>query len=213
MGENVRFVHLSDTHGSQIDVPDGDVLIHTGDISRGRGTFEDCHAFEAWMQTLPHKTKILVPGNHDKMCQHYPEESRKLMPSVQLLVDEGIVINGITIWGTPWSVQFLDWAFMLADKMLGEIYKEIWSTTDILASHGPAYQRLDYLDPNWKVKNMNVGSVSLAKAIDEIKPEYVLCGHIHYSYGRMKQDGVTYLNSAIMNEDYKPVNAPQVFDL
>ena len=57
-----RIVCISDTH-SQTDnedfpsIPDGDILIHSGDFSN-HGTHEDIEKFNAWLGTLPHQHKI-----------------------------------------------------------------------------------------------------------------------------------------------------------
>ena len=62
----LRFVCLSDTHmqHAKINVPEGDVLIHTGDFTN-HGTYAQTLAFIEWFAALPHRIKICVPGNHD----------------------------------------------------------------------------------------------------------------------------------------------------
>ena len=209
----MRVIHLSDTHGSKVAVPDGDILIHTGDFSVGRGTTKDCIRFDQWMSELPHKHKILVPGNHDGYCQQEPEDAQGLLEHVEMLIDRAIIIDGIMIYGSPWSVKFLDWAFMLDEIQLYWKYKFIPVGTRILATHGPAYQCLDYLGVEWKCDDMHAGSKSLRSVIEKLGIEYVLCGHIHNGYGEMADGMTTYLNSAIMNDDYIVTNKPQVFDI
>ena len=62
----LRFVCLSDTHmrHASIRVPDGDVLVHTGDFTN-HGTLKQTLEFADWFASQPHKVKICVPGNHD----------------------------------------------------------------------------------------------------------------------------------------------------
>lgn len=74
-GEDViRIVCISDTHSYQrrnnvrIEVPSGDVLIHAGDFS-STGRLEECQAFREWMDSFPHKQKIVIAGNHDITMQ------------------------------------------------------------------------------------------------------------------------------------------------
>ncbi|KAF8146418.1 Metallo-dependent phosphatase-like protein [Mycena galopus ATCC 62051] len=59
-----RFVLISDTHGRTFPVPDGDVLLHSGDLTRS-GTLNDLRNIMAWLDTLPHPIKIIIGGNRD----------------------------------------------------------------------------------------------------------------------------------------------------
>ncbi|KAF7338730.1 Metallophos domain-containing protein [Mycena sanguinolenta] len=59
-----RFVLLSDTHAGIFPVPDGDVLLHSGDLTR-RGTFRDLSRTMEWLYALPHPVKIIIAGNRD----------------------------------------------------------------------------------------------------------------------------------------------------
>lgn len=59
-----RLVALSDTHTHKIDVPSGDVLIHAGDLTN-TGSVAELNKALMWLGSLPHRRKIVVPGNHD----------------------------------------------------------------------------------------------------------------------------------------------------
>lgn len=54
------------------DVPDGDLVIHAGDFTLFNGSTFDIWDFNAWLGWLPHKRKVLIPGNHDSGFV-YPE--------------------------------------------------------------------------------------------------------------------------------------------
>ena len=56
----MRLVAISDTHGfhRQIDVPDGDILVHCGDSELR--DLRDIYLFNYWLGSLPHKHKILI---------------------------------------------------------------------------------------------------------------------------------------------------------
>ena len=60
----VRFVCVSDTHGRHAEqpLPDGDVLVHSGDFSsfHGNCTAETIKEFDDWLGRQPHKHKIVV---------------------------------------------------------------------------------------------------------------------------------------------------------
>jgi hypothetical protein len=53
----VAIIYISDTHNNQISVPDGDILIHAGDLTQS-GSFKGLRA-------QPHPTEIDIPGNHE----------------------------------------------------------------------------------------------------------------------------------------------------
>lgn len=55
--EWTRFVCISDTHSVTFDVPDGDVLLHSGDLTN-TGTVEDFKKTMGWLYSLPHKIKM-----------------------------------------------------------------------------------------------------------------------------------------------------------
>lgn len=56
-GEWTRFVCISDTHARTFDVPDGDVLLHGGDLTN-LGTEADFQKTIDWLCGLPHKIKM-----------------------------------------------------------------------------------------------------------------------------------------------------------
>lgn len=61
----IRVVCLSDTHDSIVSpVPDGDLLIHAGDLTTD-GTAADIQRQLDWLDSLPHRHKVVVAGNHD----------------------------------------------------------------------------------------------------------------------------------------------------
>jgi len=52
-----RFVCISDTHTHRFDVPDGDVLLHGGDLTHTGKVVEFKKTME-WLYGLPHKLKM-----------------------------------------------------------------------------------------------------------------------------------------------------------
>jgi predicted phosphohydrolase len=54
-----RFVCLSDTHAHTFDVPDGDVLLHAGDLTN-LGAVSEFEKTMEWLYALPHGVKMLV---------------------------------------------------------------------------------------------------------------------------------------------------------
>lgn len=61
----IRVVCLSDTHTLKWpDVPDGDLLIHAGDLAND-GSVREIQAAVDWLRSLPHPHKVVIGGNHD----------------------------------------------------------------------------------------------------------------------------------------------------
>ncbi|OKL61663.1 hypothetical protein UA08_02194 [Talaromyces atroroseus] len=61
----IRVVCISDTHTLEWkDVPEGDLLIHAGDLSND-GSVREIQAAVNWLKTLPHAHKVVIAGNHD----------------------------------------------------------------------------------------------------------------------------------------------------
>jgi hypothetical protein len=58
-GQWTRFVCISDTHTKTFDVPEGDVLLHSGDLTN-TGTEKQMKTTMEWICGLPHKVKVYV---------------------------------------------------------------------------------------------------------------------------------------------------------
>ncbi|KAH8106900.1 Metallo-dependent phosphatase [Cristinia sonorae] len=59
-----RFVCISDTHSRRFNVPPGDVLLHSGDLSSW-GELPQLRKTIDWLKGLPHPAKVIIAGNHD----------------------------------------------------------------------------------------------------------------------------------------------------
>jgi Icc-related predicted phosphoesterase len=199
-----RIVLLSDTHNCN-----GDILIHAGDATN-HGSLAEIAAFNLWFNALPHKHKIFVAGNHDRLFEERPEIAQNLLhSSIVYLQDAAVEIEGLKIYGSPWQPWFFDWAFNLPrGAALAEKWALIPADTDILITHGPPWGILDKNPSEY-----NCGCEELIKFVETIKPKLHVFGHIHHSYGRLEKDGVTYINASNCDESYEPTNAPLVFDI
>jgi Icc-related predicted phosphoesterase len=207
----MRVVFISDTHNkhNSFVLPQGDLLIHAGDVS-GRGTQKEIEDFLHWFSFQPHQYKVFIAGNHDFFIQQNPQKFREILPSnVIYLQDEMVEIEGRKIYGSPWTPKFMNWAFMKnKGAEISSCWKLIPNEIDVLITHGPAYGMRDELHTGEAV-----GCQDLANELDRIKPSYFLFGHIHEAYGTMVKDGITFINGAVLNEKYQMTNAPTVFDL
>ena len=206
-----RIVCLSDTHNCthEIEVPDGDILIHAGDATI-RGTVDEVAAFNRWFKRLPHKYKIFVAGNHDWLFELDNEQARSLLdPTIIYLQDSSVEIDGVSIYGSPWQPRFFDWAFNLdRGEQMAEKWAMIPDEIDILITHGPPHGILDRT-PNGDY----AGCEELNKRIEQVRPAVHVFGHIHLGYGTLQRDGTRFVNACICDEEYAPSNAPIVVDM
>jgi Icc-related predicted phosphoesterase len=197
----MKIVAVSDTHGrhEQVEVPNGDVLVHAGDFC-GYGTLDEVAAFNDYLGTLPHAHKIVVAGNHDWPFERDPEQAQKLLTNASYLQDSSTVIDGVMFYGSPWTPEFFSWAFMLPrGKALADKWSQIPDNTDVLITHGPAMGILDRT-PAGEL----AGCEDLAQAVGRrIRPQLHIFGHIHAGYGLVNRHGTAYINACCCDEQYQ----------
>jgi Icc-related predicted phosphoesterase len=208
----MKIVCISDTHlQHDFEVPDGDMLIHSGDAT-WTGKEKEVIEFSKWFGSFPHKHKIFVAGNHDWGFELDREYYTNLLPKdVFYLQDTGRGIEGIRVWGSPWTPEFMNWAF---NKKRGQSIASKWKlipdNIDILITHGPPYGILDdamYSGP--------VGCKDLLNAVHRVKPMYHIFGHVHEGYGVKYSTHcrTVFVNASICNQYYVPINKPIVIDI
>lgn len=224
----LKIVAISDTHnrhrelkelkrlnldGDLVNDASGDIIFHTGDATN-EGGLSEVESFLEWFGSLDFKHKVFVPGNHDWLFERNPQLGRELCEKhgVTLLMHESVEIEGVKIFGSPWTPRFFDWAFNACRTLteatstgrpwLFDLWEQIPADTNILLTHGPAYGILD-ATPRGEL----VGCEWLLNKIREIKPDIHICGHIHL-YGNHQRhfEGTSYYNAATCDERYRPNN-------
>jgi len=217
----VKIVCISDTHTyDNFTVPDGDILLHAGDISF-RGTFPEMNRAMRWLGSLPHKHKVFVCGNHDWLGETDPALMEALAKEngVIYLNDSGIELEGLKIWGSPVQPEFCNWAF---NRKRGEEIARHWAKipddTNVLVTHGPPF---DILDKVWDRPYNSItgpdplGCEELRKRVDQLLAlKLHVMGHIHDSNGIYTDpSGKIFVNAAICNEEYKPIQPVHLIEL
>jgi len=233
---DISITAISDTHG-QVALPDllkdheSDILIHCGDFTSGitnrfrKSTIHDSH-MESWHRFLSElsavkdqfRAMIVVPGNHDQICELMPKacQSQMLHIGGHLLIncDANISIKKpnvvgrqyrLRFWGIPHTLPFGSWFFQGYE--MATITNEIHSTTEVIVSHGPPYSILDTVESvqpeNIQPKDY-LGSRDLyakCQLLPDLKA--VFFGHIHSSHGKKQVDAVDYFNCSILDEQYE----------
>jgi len=233
---DLKFVCISDTHSKTDDLilPEGDVLIHSGDFSNYGG--KDClQKFKEFFDKQKFQYKIIVAGNHDwtlsnlererneKTWKRYLkggipsiEEAKSFLKDFIYLEDSGTDICGLKIWGSPMSIWFAglkDWGFTVKEEDICKYWDLIPENTDILITHSPPG---GILDTEKEDPNFGWGSPNLLKQIEErIDPSIHVFGHVHDPNGFKFDDvkNIAYVNAAICDNNYDPINKFKVFTI
>lgn len=212
----MRLVCISDTHGDHagLVLPEGDILIHAGDIS-AHGQRAETLGFMKWLGTRGFAKTVCIAGNHDTFMEQEPMLTQQFADDhgVELLNDSGLEWKGLRFWGSPITPRFYNWSFM---RDPGEPIQAHWrlipENTDVLITHGPPYGIMDQVfRPNGQGEH--TGCPDLLTRVRRVTPKAHIFGHIHEGHGLVKQDGVTFYNVSTMNEHYKLAHDPVVIDL
>eukprot|EP01063_Lacrimia_lanifica_P039136 TRINITY_DN851_c1_g2_i1.p1 TRINITY_DN851_c1_g2~~TRINITY_DN851_c1_g2_i1.p1 ORF type:complete len:349 (+),score=107.76 TRINITY_DN851_c1_g2_i1:52-1047(+) len=232
---SLRFVCVSDTHGlhRRVDVPDGDVLIHAGDFTN-TGEREQVEDFVAWLAGLPHKTKVVVAGNHDVTmdvgyyrdrgaARFHPNGAYDADAVRRVLVDAQHLTylenaacevalpcgRAVRVWGSPYQPEFCDWAFQLAPgPATAANAAAIPSATDILVTHSPPCGQGDG-SPEKRAGCPDI----MREVAARVRPAVHVFGHIHSGYGVTRAGATAFVNASTCTSQYAPTNDAIVFDL
>ena len=204
---------ISDTHNlhKRFVLPQADAIIHCGDMTP-LGRVHELTNFFKWFSSLnQYKYRICIAGNHDFLFETNSYLAKSLVPSnVFYLEDNGIELDGLYFYGTPVSKPFYDWAFNRPEELLKQYWAMIPDNTDVLITHTPPYQILDYVP----FKNTNEGSATLrTEVLERIKPKIHCFGHLHESHGITEIDGIKFINAALLNDNYLPTYEPIVVEI
>ncbi|KAL9055084.1 MAG: hypothetical protein Q9162_003754 [Coniocarpon cinnabarinum] len=183
----VRIVCISDTHTLTKSIPDGDLLIHAGDLCNV-GNPAELNAQIAWLDSLPHRHKVVIAGNHDAFLDarsrrtlSKPDQGggidwrgvHYLQHSATTLVFPGRTLK---IYGAP-QVPALGGSEHAFQYARGQ---DAWTETvpsdaDIVVTHTPPKFHRDL--------QVGHGCEWLLKEIERVRPKLHVCAHIHDDRG------------------------------
>ena len=198
----MKVVCTGDTHGlhENLNIPDGDLFIHVGDISDS-GRLEDYLSFNRMLSTLSHKNKIILSGNHDLLFELKTNSLTDVLSNGIYLKHGLIEIDSLKIWGSSWQPE-----------LFGRSWLEIPDHIDVLITHIPPFGVLDNIHGG-----KNLGSKSLLKIIHTLNPKFVVFGHVHESYGIEKRtyngQETCFINCSAVVGFQKKLNPPIVFNI
>jgi predicted phosphohydrolase len=204
----MRIVLISDTHGlhRQLDVPGGDMLIHAGDFTLNSKPPSVVSDFNGWLGSLPHRHKIVIPGNHEFVLEE--PRNRGAITNAVLLLDSGVEIEGLKVWGSPVTPLY-GGAFGMSRP---EDRKKLWASIpdglDILVTHTPPFAILDHSLPS----GPREGCPYLFAEVFRARPRLHVFGHIHAGYGTLRTDRTLFVNASLLGDDGSLSRKPFVVD-
>lgn len=214
--KRMKLIVTSDIHGHLPHIKPCDLFIVGGDIfpkemdrdavQQEKWYFDVC---QPWIDTLPCRYVILVPGNHDYYFEKlYNERHLQNLASQKLkvLCNNSIKIEGLSIYGTPNTLPPKhNFAFCQESDDLRETFARIPQQLDILIAHAAPYEIGGLAGVE---DGLDVGSPELTEALKTKKIRYVFCGHIHQgNHKKVKWNGMQLYNVARCN-NFKEVCFP-----
>ena len=188
----IRVICISDTHCKKRAIPNGDLLIHAGDLSNA-GTVTEIQEQIDWLKSLPHSQKIVIAGNHDSFFDPKSRKQEDQDKDTDKVLDWGDIHylerSSVTlafpehghrrlhVYGAPQIPLFGGSSFAFQ-------YPRDWDTwsntipleTDILVTHTPPKYHLDL--------PVALGCKILGQNIWKVRPILHVFGHVHSGYGR-----------------------------
>lgn len=183
----IRIVCLSDTHDQVVsDVPEGDLLIHCGDLTNA-GTARDISRAIDWLASLPHRHKVVIAGNHDswfdvrsRTAGDKKDGARVDFKGLHFLQDSSATLDfrdgrALTLYGAADLPVCggADFAFQY------EPNRHPWARripveTDVLVTHTP---------PRFH-RDLDLGCPGLLEEVWRVRPKLHVFGHVHCGRGR-----------------------------
>lgn len=225
-----RIVAVSDTHGCHDKllpcIPDGDIFIHAGDFiyydDESTKNFESaCRQIDDFFGKLRHKRKFLIFGNHDPFTHLPVEVIRSNLKNVEYLQDELVEVDGLRIYGSPWTRrrdQSLAQSFTKPAEEMKDIWKQVPKNLDILVTHGPPFSLQDgepirgqFCDKGCR-DHSHLGCYSLREhVLKKLKVKVHIYGHNHRGKGilRIPSSDTVFVNAAIDRNMY---GSPVIID-
>jgi Icc-related predicted phosphoesterase len=205
---SLRLVLLSDTHQlhREVEVPDGDILIHAGDFTMFSKSMNAIVDFNQWLGELPHRFKVFVPGNHEFFLEADPSR-RSLLDNATTLINEEIEIHGLRIWGSPVTPLYGGAFGMSSAADRKKRCAQIPTSTDVLVTHGPPHSILDIEGDS----GLHSGCRELLNAVMRVRPKLHVFGHVHGAYGIFQTEHTTFVNAALLGIHGGLEKSPLVF--
>ena len=218
--DSIRVVCISDTHTNKLALPDGDLLIHAGDLTN-EGTVAEIQAQIDWLASARHRHVVVIAGNHDsyfdpRSRRPIDYEKKLNFKNIHYLQHSEVVLEfphqgrSLRLYGAPQipACGGDEHAFQY------ERGQDAWSGTipsdvDILITHTPPKWHLDL--------PIGMGCEHLLREVWAVRPRLHVFGHVHAGRGRdtvFWNDGQSAYERVAAKEGWKCLFSPYTwFDI
>lgn len=205
----MQITAISDTHGQhsrlELETLACDLFIHCGDITRN-GQVREVEYFDRWLGRIDCDHAIVIGGNHDAALAQNPNVS---LDNGFYLEDDTVTIDGLVVYGSPYTPNFKDWCFQKPRDELWEHWKQIPDDTDILITHGPPHGFGDTAVEHGD----HVGDKALKARVETVQPRLHLFGHVHEGHSQGTIGDTTAANVSVLGPDYRLQHTPSTFNI
>jgi len=217
---------ISDTHQKheQLTLPESDILIHSGDFTN-KGNYFAIRDFLSWFVKQPAKYKIFISGNHEIGLERGPTKEAKqdliksyvsVNENLYYLENSGISIEGMNIYGSPFTPYFYDWEWNVPrGAEIAKKWEAIPDSTNILITHGPPHSILDLIDSFSNERDIHQGCEELLKKVDSLPAlKLHVFGHLHLQgCNQFILNNKIFVNAAMCDDKHKIRSNPIVVDM
>ena len=167
-------------HDAAKKLQDFDLILSCGDLKA---------EYLSFLVTMAKCPVLYVHGNHDGHYAHRPPEG------CDCIEDKLVVYNGLRILGLGGSMRYHPGPHQYTERQMRRRIRKLrlllWRTggVDVVVTHAPPRDIGDAQDLAHR------GFLALRELLDNYRPQYLLHGHVHLSYGtdttRLRQYGAT----------------------
>ena len=203
---------ISDLHGQLPSPPkpgEVDLAVIAGDVMPDREQRQWVRGcLVPWLERFPCPV-FLTWGNHDFLAFRAWQEGHPALPWAK--TDELVMVQGVRIYFSPWSLSPPGWAFRMDNEELGAlVLSKAPEHVDVIVSHGPPE------GPAGRLYAENLGYRSLHEYAVRAGAKTVICGHIHEArgaYGASAAQHYQTYNVTQMDSMYDPVYPPMIIEV
>lgn len=172
-------IHMNKRLLNKLSHIDGDLLLICGDFSN-TGSPQSLDIVLSEVSKLNFKYIVATMGNHDIDMERNLNKYREKYPKIQFLDNEVCEVEGVKIYGSPYCLEFNNWAFPYINNLDCKNKTIPKEKVNIIVCHEPPYHRdLSFIGETF------YGNEPLRDSLETNvnSPELLVCGHIHENSG------------------------------